>query len=67
VLGELGQVYDQRVAQLRQAGIEPRQVISWRQRLTLATQPVTQMGRTVSIDDQFTLPFASSQVFARLS
>lgn len=51
VLAELGQVYGQRVAQLRQAGIEPGQVISWRQRLILAAQPVTQMGRALSIDD----------------
>ena len=51
VLAELGQVYGQRVAQLRQAGIEPGQVISWRQRHLLAAQPVTQMGRALSIDD----------------
>ncbi|WP_414476100.1 PRC-barrel domain-containing protein [Microvirga sp. M2] len=51
VLSELGAVYDQRVAQLRQAGIEPGQVISWRQRLLLEAQPVTQLGRALSIDD----------------
>lgn len=53
VLAELGAVYGQRVAQLRQAGIEPGQVISWRQRLILAAQPVTQFGRALSIDDLF--------------
>jgi len=37
VLAEVGQVYGQRVAQLRQARIEPGQVISWRQRLILAS------------------------------
>lgn len=53
VLAELGKVYDERVAQLRQAGIEPGQVITWRQRLILAAQPVTRMGRALSIDDVF--------------
>jgi sporulation protein YlmC with PRC-barrel domain len=51
ILSELGQVYDQRISELRQAGIEPGQVISSRQRLLLAAQPVTQMGRALSIDD----------------
>ena len=51
VLAELGQIYGRRIAQLRQAGIEPGQVIAWRQRLILAAQPVTQMGGALSIDD----------------
>jgi sporulation protein YlmC with PRC-barrel domain len=51
VLMELQQVYDQSVAKLREAGIEPGEVISWRQRLILAAQPVTQMARALSIDD----------------
>lgn len=51
VLAELGQVYGQRIAQLRQAGIDPGQVISWRQRLILAAQPVMQLGRALSIDN----------------
>ena len=53
VLAELGKVYGERVAQLGQAGIEPGQVISWRQRLILAAQPVTQMGSAISIEDLF--------------
>ena len=48
-LVELRDVYDKRIAQLRQAGIEPGQVISWRQRLILASQPVTQLGTAVGI------------------
>jgi len=51
VLTELGKVYDQRIAQLRQAGIDSGQVISFRQRLVLAAQPVTQLGPALSIDD----------------
>jgi hypothetical protein len=53
---ELGQVYCQRVAQLRQVGVEPGQVISWRQRLILAAQSVTQLGRALSIDDPMISP-----------
>jgi hypothetical protein len=53
---ELGQVYCQRVARLRQVGVEPGQVISWRQRLILAAQSVTQLGRALSIDDPMISP-----------
>lgn len=50
-LVELQDVYEKRVAQLRRAGIEPGHVISWRQRLILASQPVTQLGTAVGITD----------------
>jgi sporulation protein YlmC with PRC-barrel domain len=51
VLAELGAIYDEGVALLRKAGIEPGQVISWRQGLLLTTQSVQQLGGALSLDD----------------
>jgi hypothetical protein len=47
VVTELREIYDQHVARLRQAGVEPGQVTSWRQERIAAAQPVTQLDMTI--------------------
>ncbi|WP_239025270.1 PRC-barrel domain-containing protein [Rhodoligotrophos defluvii] len=43
VLAELRQVYDNYVNELRQAGVEPGEVTSWRQQRIIAARPVTEL------------------------
>jgi hypothetical protein len=43
VLAELGQLYDDYAAQLREAGVEPGQVTTWRRDMLLTAQPVGEM------------------------
>ena len=52
VVGELRQLYDEYATQLREAGVEPGQVTTWRRDMLLTAVPVTEMdlGR-VSIDE----------------
>ena len=44
VLTELREIYDQRIGQLREAGIQPGHVLSWRQRVILEAKPVAQLS-----------------------
>lgn len=51
VVAELGDLYTNYVEELRQSGVEPGRVTSWRQERIVAAQPVKQLNRPVSIDD----------------
>lgn len=43
VLNELRQLYDEYATQLREAGVEPGQVTTWRRDMLLTAQPVSEM------------------------
>jgi sporulation protein YlmC with PRC-barrel domain len=51
VVGELRDVYDHHVQDLRQAGIKPGDVQSWRQERIVAARPVGQLDVPLSVDD----------------
>ncbi len=51
VLAELDQVYGEYTTQLREAGVEPDAVSGWRAREIVAARPVTEMSRTLRLDD----------------
>ncbi len=51
VLGEVRDVYGEYAGQLREAGVEPGQMVSYRQQQLAAAQPVTKMQRNFRADN----------------
>lgn len=51
VTRELGELYASHVEELRQAGVEPGEVTSWRQERIVEARPVSELGTSVSMDD----------------
>ncbi|ANW00895.1 hypothetical protein LMTR13_12645 [Bradyrhizobium icense] len=51
VVAELRDLYTNYVGELRQAGVDPGRVTSWRQERIVAAQPVKELERAISIDD----------------
>jgi sporulation protein YlmC with PRC-barrel domain len=51
VLGELAEMYDRYVGELRAAGVEPGQITDWRSRELAAAKPVAELGPRVRLDD----------------
>ncbi|MFB9969322.1 PRC-barrel domain-containing protein [Pseudoroseomonas cervicalis] len=51
VLGKAREAYDAYAGQLREAGVEPGQMVSYRQQQLAAAQPVAQMQRNFRADD----------------
>jgi len=51
VLGEVREVYGEYTGQLREAGVQPGQMVSYRQQQLAAAQPVTQMQRNFRADN----------------
>lgn len=49
VLNEAQEVHDQYVEDLREAGVEPGTITSWRQEQILAAQPISELERNVPI------------------
>lgn len=50
MLAELGEVYDGYVAEMQQAGIEPGQVVDYRQQQIAAAVPVDEVEGAISVD-----------------
>ncbi|HET6468506.1 MAG TPA: PRC-barrel domain-containing protein [Geminicoccaceae bacterium] len=50
VLAETQPVYGEYVTHLREAGVEPGQVVGWREQEILAARPVTELGSAVRFD-----------------
>lgn len=51
VVSELREIYDQHVQDLREAGIKPGDVRSWRQERIVAARPVGQLDVPLSVDE----------------
>lgn len=51
VIDGMRQIYDERLAQLEEAGIPPAEVADWRQARLVEAQPVGELGRAVSVDN----------------
>lgn len=51
VVAELRDAYDSFVRQLKQAGIEPGEVVTWRTERVLQAKPVAQLGQPLSVSD----------------
>jgi sporulation protein YlmC with PRC-barrel domain len=51
VLASLDRAYGEYAGQLREAGVDPNAVSGWRAQEILAAKPVTDLGRTLRLDD----------------
>jgi sporulation protein YlmC with PRC-barrel domain len=51
VLAELTELYGEYATQLREAGVDPNAVSGWRAQEVLAARPVTEIDRTLRLDD----------------
>lgn len=51
VLSELRQLQTSYVQNLKQAGVEPGEIASWREQRLAAAKPVTQLGRAINVAD----------------
>jgi hypothetical protein len=51
VLAALDQLYQQRMAQLEEAGIPPDEMVTWRQEQLILAQPVEELEAVIRIDD----------------